>query len=103
MSNKKDEMTEQEEQDLIDNPINDFCCSVCKGSEPMPFEEFKKHIIRVHGLNDGQLKGTKSMMMHMDGTKWFSSTYLWTLESGLKFTQHIRLARAKDDMMRFSQ
>jgi uncharacterized protein YlaI len=101
MKKEKPEMTETEEQNLRDNPINDFCCSVCKDAKPMVFEEFKHHLFDVHKIKADQLKGKKQMVMHMDGAQWFSSSYQWELETGLKFTQFTKMARAKDDMMRF--
>ena len=39
------------------------------------------------------------MIVHMDGDKWYSWTYQWELESGLKFTQYTMNARDKNDMM----
>jgi hypothetical protein len=47
------------------------------------------------------MKGKKQMTMHMDGSYWFSYNYTWTLESGLVFHQYIRMARDKNDLMRF--
>lgn len=61
---------------------------------------FKDHIANDHKLTKDQFKGTKWMMSHIDGDTWFSSSYAWELESGLKFTQHIQVPRALDDMMR---
>lgn len=98
---EKPDMTEAEEQELRDNPVNNFHCSVCKDSEPMVFEEFKHHLFTVHKLKADQLKGKKQMTAHVDAAQWFSSSYQWELETGLKFTQTITMARDKNDFMRF--
>lgn len=39
--------------------------------------------------------------MHLDGAQYHLSTYKWTLDSGLEFHQTIKMARAKDDPMRY--
>ncbi len=100
---EKPEMTEIEEEELRKNPINIFQCghADCRKLDAMVFEEFKHHAFAVHGLKSDQFKGKKQMMMHMDGAQWYSSTYEWTLDSGLKFHQFCKMARAKDDPMRF--
>jgi hypothetical protein len=67
----------------------------------MVLEEFKKHLFDVHKLKEDQLKGTRSMLSHMDGDYWFSYNYQHKLESGLEFTQYVEMARSKDDPMRF--
>ena len=101
MKKEKNEMTEQEEEELRKNPVNNFLCTTCKNSEVMNFKEFKDHLLTVHKLNSDQMKGTKQMVMHLDAAQWFSYSYEWTLESGLKFNQFTQHARSKDDMMRF--
>jgi len=103
MAKQKPEMTESEEEELRKKPINLFSCGHddCKDKDAMVFEEFKHHLFTQHSLKADQLKGKKQMVMHMDGTQWHSSTYDWTLDSGLKFTQFVKMARAKDDPMRY--
>lgn len=87
----------QAEEELRNNPINQFTC--CE--KTMIFKDFKEHLSEVHKLKEDQLKGKKSMLMHMDGDYWFSYNWQWELESGLKFTQYTEQVRADDDMMRF--
>jgi hypothetical protein len=101
--NEKPEMTQFEEDELRKNPINVFMCghAHCFGKDQMVFEEFKHHLFSVHGLKADQVKGKKQMVMHLDGLQYHQSTYEWTLECGLKFNQFIRMARAKDDPMRY--
>jgi hypothetical protein len=97
----KPEMTEAEEQELRDNPVNNFICQECKCAQPLPFLEFKEHLMSVHNINADQIKGKKQMLMHIDGAQWYSYTYQWEIEPGLKFQQYIEMARSKDDPMRF--
>lgn len=84
-----------EEERLRANPINLFTCC----AKEMPFDEFKKHLTSDHKLNAEQLKGKKSMLMHMDGDYWFSYNWQWELETGLKFTQYTVQARSNNDYM----
>lgn len=61
MAKQKPEMTESEEDELRNNPINVFQCSHpdCKKLDAMVFEEFKHHLFSVHGLKADQFKGKK--------------------------------------------
>jgi hypothetical protein len=86
-------MTKQKRESV--KPVNQFTC--CGAS--MEFADFKKHLAEVHKLDPKQMKGKKSMLMHMDGDNWFSYNWQWELESGLKFTQYTMQARSKDSMM----
>jgi len=97
MARPKNQMTEQEENDLRKNPINEFTC--CE--KTYTFKEFQEHLQNDHKLSKEQFKGKKSMLMHLDGAQWFSYNYQWELESGLKFTQYVMMARDKNDPMRF--
>lgn len=94
----------QEEEELKKNPINLFTCghTDCAKLDSMVFEEFKHHLFAVHQIKSDQMKGRKQMTMHMDGDFWFSYSYQWELEMGLKFSQYIKMVRAEDDMMRFN-
>lgn len=96
MSKLKDQLTRKEKEDhLRQNPINAFTCC----GKTMTFDEFKKHLSEVHKLSTDQMKGRKSMLAHIDGDYWFSSSYQWELESGLKFTQYVEMARNKNSLM----
>lgn len=92
-------MAKQKEEEA--ESYNLFRCDQCSDHAEMVFEEFKHHLFSVHSLKADQLKGKKQMIMHMDSTKWFSSTYKWTLENGLTFHQYVQQARSKHDPMRY--
>lgn len=97
MGRKKSQMTESEEQDLRKNPVNEFTCC----GKTMVYKEFREHLLNEHKLVEASLKGKKSLLMHMDGSQWFSYNYQWELETGLRFTQYTMMARDKDDPMRY--
>lgn len=88
-------MSEAEAEELRKNPVNQFTC--CE--KTMGYKDFKEHLREIHKLEVGQMRGKKSMLMHMDGDKWFSWQYQWTLEGGLQFKQYTMQARSKDSMM----
>lgn len=88
----------QDEENLIKKPEHYFMCCDNK-FEP---KEFYKHLLEAHNIDvKSKPAGTKKMTMHMDGSYWFSSSYEWEL-GGIKFGEYVRMARAKDDMMRFA-
>lgn len=97
MARKKNKMSEPDENELRRSPINEFTC--CE--ETFKFEEFKEHLLSVHKLTPEQFKGNKKMVLHLDGAQWFSSSYQWELETGLKFSQYVMMAREKHDPMRY--
>ena len=100
MNQKEKNEAKKDEEELIKNPVNNFCCGVCAKKDVMNLSEFKNHLLEVHNLQSDQIKGKKQMVMHMDGTYWYSSNYEWELENGLKFSQFTKNARRKDDFMR---
>lgn len=95
---KKGDRGKQPEQKKL--PIHLFSCNDCKDKGDMEFKEFKEHLLNTHSISDEGLQGTKQMMMHLDFADSFSSTYEWTLESGLKFQEYYEGERAQDDLMR---
>jgi len=91
----------QNEIELRKNPVNLFSChhENCKNVRSLSFDEFKKHLFEVHALPEDHLKGNREMLMHIDGSYWFASHFQWTLDSGLVFSQYIRMARDKKNKM----
>ncbi len=90
------EKVSQDEINLRQNPVNEFTC--CDKARSLA--DHRTHLTEDHKLNADQLKGNKSMLMHMDGDYWFSYQWQWQLESGLRFTQYTKQARSQDDPMR---
>lgn len=88
----------EREIELRKNPINVFTCC----GQSFKHAEFQVHLSDVHKLTKEQFKGKKSMLAHIDGDFWYSYSYQWEFEGGLKFTQYIEQARADDDMMRYA-
>ncbi len=95
MTKHKPELTDEEEEELRKNPV---CLFTCCGAE-MDFKAMQVHLWDVHKIYKGE-KMQKTMLMHLDSEQTFTSTYQWSHESGLKFTQYVYMARAKDDWMR---
>lgn len=98
---KRNQKEIDDERELKINPVNVFTCGCGKANE-VKAPDFMIHLKEAHGIDQLQAKGKRSMLAHIDGSYWFSWNYAWELESGLKFSQYIRMARAEDDMMRFA-
>lgn len=62
-----------------------------------PHAEFMKRLKEVHGIDPKTTKGTKKMLMHMDGDTWFAWDYEWEI-GGKKFTQHTRTNRTGENL-----
>lgn len=99
MKAKNKGMTEAEAKELRKNPVNDFTCC----NETMKHKDFMVHLKDKHKIEPKGIKGKKSMLMHIDGDKWFSYSYQWELEGGLKFTQYTMQARSKMDLMYYER
>lgn len=97
MKKNKSAINSEDEENLRKNPVNNFSCC----DKVFTFNEFKEHLASDHKLTPDQFNGKKQMMMHMDGDYWFSYNYQWELETGLKFSQYVMMARSKDDTMRY--
>jgi hypothetical protein len=54
--------------------------------------DFLKRLKEVHGIDPATTKGTRRMVMHMDGDTWFSYVWEWEI-GGKKFTQATRQLR----------
>jgi hypothetical protein len=58
-----------------------FKCS-CENKTEMIHTDFIKHLVECHGLKtNADREGKREMIMHMDGAKFFQSTYKWTLKN----------------------
>lgn len=57
---------------------------------------FAGHLKEKHGITE--MRGTQRMVGHMDGAKYFSSTYE-VIFGGMKFYKHVTCEREKDDLM----
>lgn len=64
-----------------------WTCQACAESLSMSQPEMMAHLRDVHGIQTEGLKANRSMMMHVDGDDWFSSTYEWTIGE-LKVSQY---------------
>lgn len=78
---------------------NIFMCITCNDGKEMSQEEVKAHLRDAHKLTE--LKGKRSMTMHLDGADYFASTYEWDIQ-GVKLAQSTINPRSKNDMMRFA-
>jgi len=68
-----------------------LCCS-CEDSEPMERKDMLKHMESVHKITTKE--GTRSILVHMDGTNFYIWKYEWEIE-GYKFIQETRCKRER--------
>lgn len=80
-------------KEAVKNSVSWHCIECDKDFE---HKEFIAHIKGFHEISD--TSGTRQMLSHMDGAKWFSSTYEFTI-GGKKFIQSVVCLRQKDDFM----
>jgi hypothetical protein len=98
MTKKQQEQKDlQEWEDLKKNPVNNFACQTCDAGKTVYDEkQFKEHLKTVHGITEG-MAGKKSMVLHMDFERSFSSQYHWKVDmpngTFIEFDQFIHLAR----------
>lgn len=86
-------------EELRNNPINLFTCSVCKDHKPESFNDFIVHCRDKHNTEIKGQQAKKQMLAHIDYDDRYSYQYLWTLENGRQFQQYVELARDKRTMM----
>jgi hypothetical protein len=62
-------------------------CLSCKDEPEFEHDGMMKHLKETHGIDPKTTKGTKKMLMHMDGDTWFSWDYEWEI-GDVKAHQH---------------
>jgi hypothetical protein len=70
----------------------------------MSIKKMRNHMAADHGVS-GNFQGSRMMMMHVDGSEFFSSSYEWEFKTNkgiVKAFQCVVTRRAKDDLMRFA-
>lgn len=72
-----------------------WVCPNCEGHPEFEHKKAMEHMQKVHDIGKGE-KGTRSMLMHVDGDTWFSWKYEWEIK-GLKFLQTTCTKRVGDD------
>lgn len=72
-----------------------WICPNCKDDPEFEHDAMMEHLKTVHNI-DTKTKGTKRVLMHLDGDTWFSWDYEWEI-NGLKFNQHTCQKRSKED------
>lgn len=80
-------------EEKIKNSVS-WHCVEC--NEDFEHNKFITHIKNYHNITE--TSGVRQMLSHMDGAKWFSSTYEFTI-GGKKFIQSVVCVRQKDDFM----
>jgi hypothetical protein len=63
------------------------------------YEGIRTHLEQVHGVDVETQQFTKSMVRHVDGRDWYSTTYRWTCDK-VTFIQTVASGREKNDPMR---
>jgi hypothetical protein len=58
---------------------NSWWCDTCSDSQKMTHSEMLEHLKNAHGLETKGLKCKKSMLMHLDGSDFYSSTWQVTI------------------------
>lgn len=75
---------------------NTWTCPNCPGNPQFEHKDFIEHVKAVHKLTE--LKGKRSMTMHVDCSDSYMSSYEWEV-AGLKFYQSTINPRQKGEGM----
>ena len=62
-------------------------CLSCEGEPEFDHPDMMKHLTEKHGIDPKNTKGTREMLMHMDGKNFYTWRYKWTLDAGVIFEQ----------------
>jgi hypothetical protein len=71
-------------------------CLSCNGEPEFEHGDMMKHLKEAHGIDPRTTKGSKKMLMHMDGDTWFSWDYEWGI-GAVKAHQHTCQKRSAED------
>ena len=96
-----DELGKKSKMNVKASSFDVWKCMSCEGEPEFERPEAMRHMQEVHGIDTKTAKGSRKMLMHLDGRDWFQSNYEITI-NGLVFVNYCRSRRAKNDMMRFA-
>lgn len=65
--------------------------------EAFTHRKIVKRLKEVHGIDPKTTRGTRRLIVHIDGDTWFTSVYEWEI-GGKIFAQHIRCNRRGEDL-----
>lgn len=68
--------------------VSYYKCLTCEGHPEFEKEPMMVHLKETHGTNPAETKGRREMLMHINAGKTHHSTYKWTLDNGVSFTQY---------------
>lgn len=78
--------------------MSEYYCVTCQiGFDSKA--EMIKHVVNAHGIDVKKQQFTKSMVRHVDGRDWYSTTYRWTCDK-VTFIETATSSREKNDPMR---
>jgi uncharacterized protein (DUF2237 family) len=82
-------------------PCNICICQSCADLPEFEHKEMLEHLKAVHGLDLKTTKFTRTMIMHLDGDRWYEWQWQWTENKpdGVRFQQLVRELRSPSDMM----
>lgn len=69
-------------------------CLECPGDLEFEHPEMMNHMREIHGFDPKTSKGTREMIMHLDGSGFYASTYEIII-NGLKFREHRQAERIR--------
>lgn len=77
-----------------------WICLTCQPNPELEQKEMMEHMRTVHFIDTSNTRGHRQMMMHLDGSDFFSSQFEWEI-GGLKFIQSTCNKRSAKDAMRW--
>lgn len=100
MERRGDDIMSKKTKSKEVKPSNTWKCCAC-GDAEFQHDEMMVHLKEHHGLDPKTVKGTRRMLMHLDGDTWFAYQWEWII-GDIKAIQHTVSPRSKDDMMRWA-
>ncbi len=74
--------------------FNRWKCLECEDQPEFEHADMMKHLQEVHQIDLKTAKGTRQMVMHLDGSNWYQSDYKIEID-GKKFMNYVRNKRNK--------
>lgn len=71
-----------------------FVCKTCDTDE-MDVKQMKAHLTETHGIVE--LKGTQTMISHLDGQDWYSFRYKWQFDGDVVVIESMTASRDEID------
>ncbi len=94
-------LLEKSKSKLPGDSFDIWKCMSCPDQPELSQGGMREHLQSVHSIDASTTKGTRQMLMHLDGRTWYQTNYQFDIE-GVTLINFCRQRRSRRDPMRLA-